>query len=198
MGKSSSRVTAAYQRALDFGLEAGEADLNLIAHDRRNVRVGRRRTTISLEPAFWNSLEHIAKLEGSSVDDIITDVDAKRPTDLSRTCGLRIFVLCYFRHRAPARIEEPSWPSHVRARILDSQNQFLFDLSGPRLPANGDTVFFEGKRLVVQDKTWVYSDSPDAESVIEIRCASEFGTYTAPSQNVQVSVDMDGLRSSER
>ena len=95
------REPSAYRQALSFGREAGDdTDLEAVIPFRRNVRIGRHRTSIRIEPAFWNGLRQIARLEQTSVNQIVTDVDANRPPELTRACALRVFVVSYFQNRA--------------------------------------------------------------------------------------------------
>ncbi len=48
-------------------------------------------TSLSLEPAFWDALEKIARDKGTSRMALITQIDATRTTNLSS--ALRVFIL---------------------------------------------------------------------------------------------------------
>ena len=65
---------------------------------KRSVRIGRHKTSVSLEDAFWQSFKEIAALKDMSVDQLVSIIDKDRQHDnLSST--IRLFVLdCY--HRA--------------------------------------------------------------------------------------------------
>lgn len=60
----------------------------------RNIRVGDRRTSIRLEPAFWDLLDEISEREGLSTHDICTRI-ATRAIQHGLTGAIRVFLLCY-------------------------------------------------------------------------------------------------------
>ena len=61
----------------------------------RNVIAGRGRTSIRLEPEFWDALHEVCEREGVSFGDLIRRIEAmKRPG--SRTSAVRVYVLNYF------------------------------------------------------------------------------------------------------
>lgn len=62
----------------------------------RNVKVFGRRTSMRLEPAFWEALEDIARREGTDVDGLFDKV-ARAPHRGNLTSAIRLFVLAYFR-----------------------------------------------------------------------------------------------------
>ncbi|MCR9257190.1 MAG: ribbon-helix-helix domain-containing protein [Alphaproteobacteria bacterium] len=94
------REPSVYRQALSFGRDNDDIDLEAVAPFRRNVRIGPHRTSIRIEPAFWAGLQKIAHLEETSVHQIVTDVEANRPPELTRACALRVFVVSYFQNLA--------------------------------------------------------------------------------------------------
>ena len=62
----------------------------------RNVKVFGRRTSMRLEPAYWEALEEIARREDSTVEALI-DTVAKAPHRGNLTSAIRLYVLAYFR-----------------------------------------------------------------------------------------------------
>lgn len=62
----------------------------------RNVKVFGRRTSMRLEPAYWEALEEIARREDSDVETLFDKV-AKAPHRGNLTSAIRLFVLAYFR-----------------------------------------------------------------------------------------------------
>jgi predicted DNA-binding ribbon-helix-helix protein len=68
---------------------------------KRAVRLGGRKTSVSLEGAFWDALHEIAAAQGSSLGEFFTAIDGERRerqhTNLSSV--LRLFVLDYYRSR---------------------------------------------------------------------------------------------------
>ena len=69
----------------------------------RNVSVNGRRTSLRLEPEFWESLDEIARREGVDVNAVVARVDAQRAHGGGLTSAVRTFVLCYFRSAALER-----------------------------------------------------------------------------------------------
>ena len=67
----------------------------------RNVRVGRRRTSVRLEREVWDALEEICRDEGVTRHQLCTRVAGlDRPGGF--TSALRVFILGYYRGRAEA------------------------------------------------------------------------------------------------
>jgi predicted DNA-binding ribbon-helix-helix protein len=60
----------------------------------RNVRIGDRRTSVRLEPAFWQVLEKVAKKEGLTNHALCTKIDEWNEA-LSLTAAMRVFLLAY-------------------------------------------------------------------------------------------------------
>lgn len=60
----------------------------------RNVRINNRRTSVKLEPAFWDALETVARREGTTVNDLCTLVHEKAD-GYGLTAAIRVFLLAY-------------------------------------------------------------------------------------------------------
>ncbi len=60
---------------------------------KRSVTIAKHRTSVSLEPEFWDGLKEIAAARGVSLNKLITQVDAKRAPDQGLSSALRVFVL---------------------------------------------------------------------------------------------------------
>ncbi len=60
---------------------------------KKSVQLMGHKTSISLEPEFWEALRQIAKTRNTSIRQLIisVDVDMNRPVNLSS--ALRVFVL---------------------------------------------------------------------------------------------------------
>ena len=58
---------------------------------KRSVLVSGHRTSISLERAFWDELKMIADKRDMSINQLVTQVDEKRKSNLSS--ALRLFIL---------------------------------------------------------------------------------------------------------
>jgi predicted DNA-binding ribbon-helix-helix protein len=63
--------------------------------DTRNVKVDRGRTTIALEPYFWETLIEISKQEKTTLGLLIQEIDSQRG-QTSRASALRLYVVRYF------------------------------------------------------------------------------------------------------
>ncbi|MEK9899230.1 MAG: ribbon-helix-helix domain-containing protein [Rhodospirillaceae bacterium] len=61
----------------------------------RNITVGSLRTSVRLEPEFWEALSDIAARERLTVDRLCTIIDANAGV-LGRTAAIRVFIASYF------------------------------------------------------------------------------------------------------
>ncbi len=59
---------------------------------KRSVTIAGHRTSISMEPEFWNALREIASEEKRSLADLLTDIDKSRD-DRNLSSAARVFVL---------------------------------------------------------------------------------------------------------
>ena len=63
---------------------------------RRSVIIGRRKTSVSLEEAFWSDLRKIARAQEATVSELVTKIDgACQHANLSS--AIRLFVLEHIR-----------------------------------------------------------------------------------------------------
>ena len=69
---------------------------------RRNVTVGSRRTSVSLESHVWEGLREICQREAICLDTLCTEVYRQRQRS-SMASALRVFLLLYFRSLAETR-----------------------------------------------------------------------------------------------
>lgn len=102
-----------------------EADLNSDGKNRhrlrRNVTIGERRTSVSLEGHVWLGLSDVCQREAIDIDALCTEVDRRRVRS-SMSSALRVFLLLYFRglaeaignHRAAGR---PDGAGHLAAAL---------------------------------------------------------------------------------
>ncbi|MFT5181452.1 MAG: putative DNA-binding ribbon-helix-helix protein [Alphaproteobacteria bacterium] len=58
---------------------------------KRSVVVSGHRTSVSLEPVFWNQLRSIAAQRNISVNELVTEIDQQRAGSLSS--AIRVFIL---------------------------------------------------------------------------------------------------------
>jgi predicted DNA-binding ribbon-helix-helix protein len=73
--------------------------MELNASRKRSVIVKKRRTSISLEDSFWNSLHAIVQMEKVTIGDFIDKIARQRSTP-NLSSSLRVAVLEYYRHLA--------------------------------------------------------------------------------------------------
>jgi predicted DNA-binding ribbon-helix-helix protein len=59
---------------------------------KRSIRVAGHRTSLSLEPQFWNALKEMAKAKAISVSSLIGEIDRGRG-NINLSSAIRIFIL---------------------------------------------------------------------------------------------------------
>ena len=69
---------------------------------KRSITIARHRTSISLEDAFWQALSRLAKTDGRSVADLVSEIDRRRETSRSKT-SLSAAIRLYLLERLDAR-----------------------------------------------------------------------------------------------
>jgi predicted DNA-binding ribbon-helix-helix protein len=70
---------------------------------KHSITIDGRRTSISLEEAFWNSLKEIAHERGETLSQLVTSINVDRQFD-NLSSALRVFVLEYYRDEHERRI----------------------------------------------------------------------------------------------
>lgn len=69
---------------------------------KRSVTLHGHRTSLSLEPEFWDALQEVAQAQGRSVNALIAEIDAGRltgPEPRNLSSAVRVYLLEYFRER---------------------------------------------------------------------------------------------------
>ena len=66
---------------------------------RKNVFVGPRRTSVSLEIQVWDALDDVCYREEVTIDEICSDLNRRRLSS-SMSSSLRMFLLIYYRYMA--------------------------------------------------------------------------------------------------
>ncbi len=73
---------------------------------KRSIVVDKRKTSVSLEDAFWEGLKEIAKTDRSTLSALVALIDARGP-HCNRSSAIRLFVLDRLRARRPkSRVAE--------------------------------------------------------------------------------------------
>jgi predicted DNA-binding ribbon-helix-helix protein len=70
---------------------------------RRTITIGRRRTSVLLEPVFWDYLDELAAANGITWKDVVRLVAADRPPGVSVASALRTFCLRHLLGHLAAR-----------------------------------------------------------------------------------------------
>ncbi len=73
----------------------------MTAGTKHSVVVEGHKTSVSLEPEFWQAFTVICREQGLSVTRKIEEIDAARQTNLSS--AIRLFVLAHFQGLARSR-----------------------------------------------------------------------------------------------
>lgn len=63
------------------------------ALEKRSMRIGRKRTSLALEPQFWRALSEAASREGISMPKLVLRIEEERPPARSLASAVRVFLL---------------------------------------------------------------------------------------------------------
>lgn len=72
-----------------------------------NVVVAGHRTSVRLEPVMWEALQEIARRQGLSVHDLVTEIDRQR-AESSLTAAIRVYIVNFYRGTVLAGQAEPA------------------------------------------------------------------------------------------
>jgi predicted DNA-binding ribbon-helix-helix protein len=61
--------------------------------EKRSFSLSGHRTSVALEPDFWEVLTHIALEEGVALSALVTKIDARRGEEQPLASALRVFAL---------------------------------------------------------------------------------------------------------
>ena len=68
---------------------------------KRSVSIDGHKTSVSLEPQFYEALKEIAKERGVDVQDLIARIEAKRRKASNLSSAIRVFVVEHYGARRP-------------------------------------------------------------------------------------------------
>jgi predicted DNA-binding ribbon-helix-helix protein len=71
---------------------------------KRSIVIAGHKTSVSLEDAFWQGLKEIAVNRGTTLSDLVGDIDAARPHG-NLSSAIRLFVLSHYRGRTNGHAE---------------------------------------------------------------------------------------------
>ncbi|QBF32085.1 ribbon-helix-helix domain-containing protein [Thalassococcus sp. S3] len=66
---------------------------------KRSLTLKGHRTSVSLEDAFWDAFQEIAKAQGKPINQLAAEIDASRGLEAGLASAIRVYVLNWFRHR---------------------------------------------------------------------------------------------------
>jgi predicted DNA-binding ribbon-helix-helix protein len=64
---------------------------------KHSVVLAGHKTSVSLEPEFWEALRAIAEARGRTLNEIVSEIDRRRSGNLSS--AIRLYVLDYYRRQ---------------------------------------------------------------------------------------------------
>jgi predicted DNA-binding ribbon-helix-helix protein len=67
---------------------------------KRSIIFGGRKTSVSLEDAFWQGLQEIAQTRRMTLPALVEEIDAQRQHS-NLSSALRLFVLEFYRSQIP-------------------------------------------------------------------------------------------------
>jgi predicted DNA-binding ribbon-helix-helix protein len=74
---------------------------------KRSIIIAGHKTSVSLEEEFWTGLKEIARKQGMTLTDVVSNLDShRRHGNLSST--IRLFVLDHYRTRLTPRSTQPA------------------------------------------------------------------------------------------
>jgi predicted DNA-binding ribbon-helix-helix protein len=84
---------------------------------KRSICLGGRKTSVSLEDAFWKGLRAIAATRALTLSDLIRSIDANRKQG-NLSSALRLFVLDHYRSQVAQANDQPSNASEGPKSLL--------------------------------------------------------------------------------
>ena len=70
---------------------------------KRSIVIAGRKTSISLEDSFWNSLREIAHRRKETVSQLVASIDANRKA-ANLSSVIRVFVLDFYRNQFESEV----------------------------------------------------------------------------------------------
>lgn len=68
--------------------------------EKHSLTIRGHRTSVSLEPDFWNGLRMIAIERGLGINALVSEIDEDRGPDTGLATAIRLFVFRHYRDRA--------------------------------------------------------------------------------------------------
>ncbi|MDJ0827170.1 MAG: ribbon-helix-helix domain-containing protein [Rhodobacter sp.] len=68
--------------------------------EKHSLTLKGHRTSVSLEPEFWQAFRAIAAERGQALNALAAEIDTARGLDMGLASAIRLFVLRHYRERA--------------------------------------------------------------------------------------------------
>ena len=81
---------------------------------KRSVMVAGRKTSVSLEDAFWTTFREIADGRHMTLSELADVINSER-TDGNLSSAIRLFVLAFYRNQLSA-YQQPSGETHAQSQ----------------------------------------------------------------------------------
>ena len=94
---SASAQLNNFKSSLPQALNENNAKSSLVS---KNIMIGKRRTSVHLEPEMWLSLKDIARREKCTLNDVCTLVYLCKKEATSLTAAIRVFLMLYYKAAA--------------------------------------------------------------------------------------------------
>jgi predicted DNA-binding ribbon-helix-helix protein len=65
----------------------------LLRPEKHSLTLRGHRTSVSLEPEFWQAFRALAAAEGRGLNDLATEIDAARGSDRGLASAIRVHIL---------------------------------------------------------------------------------------------------------
>jgi predicted DNA-binding ribbon-helix-helix protein len=96
-----------------------------------------KKTTIALEPCFWEALQDICQWEGKSLTTMVREVEALKAEDYPLTSAIRLFILRYHRSGGAVHRKTPAAERNIAPEIEQSQTSSTGDSRVESEPVGG-------------------------------------------------------------
>ncbi|MEM9971888.1 MAG: ribbon-helix-helix domain-containing protein [Pseudomonadota bacterium] len=75
---------------------------------KRSLTLRGHRTSVSLEDEFWAEFRRIAADSDRPINDLASEIDAARGTDIGLASAIRLYVLADLKRQLSEFVSEPS------------------------------------------------------------------------------------------
>jgi predicted DNA-binding ribbon-helix-helix protein len=72
---------------------------------KHSVTLKGHRTSISLEPEFWKEFRHIAERQSKPINQLVSEIDVGRGTQMGLASAIRVYVLQQVRKEARGELD---------------------------------------------------------------------------------------------